>query len=535
MISRPRRLLTHALLVAVAVGLAGCTAGAAPGAADAETPRPGGTLRFAVSSDQGCLDPQQVVSTESVYSVRHLVDSLLDQDPSTGELRPWLATDWEVTPDATRYTFTLREGVTFSDGTPLDAAVVKANFDRIPELGLRAQLPQAYLAGYNSTTVDSPTRFTVTFDQPNVQFLQGTSTHSLGILSTGTVARSDDDRCAGVVGSGPFTVDRYEANASFTLARRTGYAWPSSLAAHQGEARLDALEFRVVPESGIRTGALISGEVEVISTIGEQDEFPLTGAGIRLLSRPNPGLVLGLGFNLSAPVVSDPAVRQALSLTIDRNEITGTVFPSQTAPATSVLSSTTPSFADQSAHLRSGTAEAAALLDEAGWFPGPDGVRTKDGLRLTVPVSFVSNFSTNKPALELMQQQVRAAGIDLQLAEVPITQVAAQMESGDFVANWANLTRADPDLLRSTFSIAGANTYRFPDGELEPLLIAQAGETDPAARTALVGQAQEIIARDMLYLPVVQPTTVLAAAPDVHDIAFDASSRLQLHGAWISR
>ncbi|ODU04537.1 MAG: ABC transporter substrate-binding protein [Pseudonocardia sp. SCN 72-86] len=535
MTARPRHPLIASVLAAATFVVVACGPATGPATAAGGAPQSGGTLRFAVSSDQGCLDPQQVASTDSIYSARQIVDSLTDQDPRSGALVPWLATDWQISPDARNYTFTLRDNVTFSDGTPLDAAAVKANLDRIPQLGLRAQLPKAYLAGYAGTTVESPTRFTVSFAQPNVQFLQGTSTHSLGILSPATVATSEDERCSTVVGSGPFTVRDYVRNSSITLAKRPGYAWPSSLSTHQGEAFLDSLDFRIVPESGVRTGSLLSGEVDAISTIGEQDEAPLTAAGAQLLARPNPGLVLGLGLNLSQPVVADPAVREALSLAIDRQQIVDAIYPSQTRPATSVLASTTPSFADQSALLGFDTARAVSLLDAAGWTPGPDGIRTRNGTRLAVPVSFVSNFSTNKPALELVQQQAKVVGIDVQLREVPISTVAAQLQSGDFVANWANLTRADPDILRSSFASSGVNTYRFPQGPLDASLTAQASEPDPAKRAAIVAQAQEIMARDKYYLPVVELTTVLGVGANVHGIAFDAASRVQLHDTWKSQ
>ena len=112
-------------------------------------PQPGGTLRFAVGSDQGCVDPQQVTSNDSIYSLRQIVDSLTDQDPDTGEIEPWLATTWQTNADATSYTFTLREGVTFSDGTPLDADAVQgqlrqgaaARRARHPAEGLPGELP----------------------------------------------------------------------------------------------------------------------------------------------------------------------------------------------------------------------------------------------------------------------------------------------------------------------------------------------------------------------------------------------------------
>lgn len=524
-----------ALLAAASLALAACgSGGSTGGGAPAGPPQPGGTLRFAVGSDQGCLDPQQVGSNDTIYALRQTVDSLTDQDPQTGELTPWLATSWEVSPDATSYTFTLREGVTFSDGTPLDADAVKANFDRIPRLGARGVLPKGYLAGYAGTTVAGPTRFTVSFQQPNVQFLQGTSTHSLGILSPASVAKSDDERCAAVVGSGPFTVRDYVKNASLTLAKRPGYAWGSALFAHPGEAYLDTVEFRIVPESGVRTGSLQSGEVDAIGSIGQQDEVPLSEVGAQLLARPNPGLTFGIGFNLTRPIVSDPAVRQALSLAINRQEVVTAVHTSQTKPATSVLASTTPSYADESAQLGFDPDAARSALDAAGWAAGPDGIRVKDGQPLAIPLGFANNAGTNRPSLELIQQQARAVGIDLQVQEFPIAQFPTIQSSGDFVALWGNLTRADPDILRSSFSVAGANYYRVPPSPLEPLLVAQAREPDPAERAEIVAQAQETLLQQRFYVPVVELTTVLGVAPDVHGIAFDASSRIQLHGAWKS-
>ncbi|MGI5131448.1 ABC transporter substrate-binding protein [Pseudonocardia sp. CA-107938] len=525
----------RALAAVLGAGLlAGCGAGGATAGAPAGPPQPGGTLRFAVSSDQGCVDPQQVGSNDSIYSLRQLVDSLTDQDPGTGELKPWLATSWTSTPDAKSYTFTLKPGVTFSDGTPLDAAAVKANFDRVPSLGARGTLPKGYLTGYAGSTVVSPTQLTVTFDRPNVQFLQGTSTHSLGILSPATVALSDDERCAKVVGSGPFTLQSYTKNSVTALVKRPGYTSPSSLAAHSGDAYLDRLEFRVVPESGVRVGSLTSGEVDAIGNIGQQDEAPLTGAGIQLPARANPGLPFGIAFNASRPLGADPAVRQALSWAIDRPEVVSAVYTSATKPATAPLASSTPGYADQAARLGFDAAKAGSLLDADGWRPGPDGIRTRNGQPLRIELTWFANAGSNKPTLELIQQQVRKVGIDLQLRDRPISDNAVVQQSGEFDALWGNLTRADPDVLRSTYSTAGANIYRLPKTPLDDLLAAQAAQPDEDQRTATVAKALATITENYWTVPVVELTTTLGVAPAVHDLKFDASSRIQLYDTWKS-
>ena len=530
------RIALTAVAALSALTLAACGAGGAPagGSADAGPPQAGGTLTFAVSSDQGCVDPQQVTSNDTIYSLRQLVDSLTDQDPATGEIKPWLATSWSTSPDGRSYTFTLRPGVTFSDGTPLDAAAVKANFDAVPKLGARASLPKGYLTGYQGTTVVSPTQFTVTFAQPNVQFLQGTSTFSLGILSPATVATSDDARCSKIAGSGPFVLASYVKNQSTTLTKRAGYDWGSSLWAHPGEAYLDRLEFRIVPESGVRVGSLTSGEVDAIGNIAQQDEAPLQGAGVQLISRANPGIPFGISFNLSKAIGSDPAVRAALSAAINRPEVVGAAYTSQTKPATSTLASSTPGYADESAQLGFDTAKAAAGLDAAGWARGPDGIRTRNGTRLSIEVVWAANAAANKATLELIQQQVKKVGIDLQLKEIPISDVAQTLLSGDFVAAWGNITRADPDILRSNYSSIGPNYYRFGPGPLDQLLTEQAAGPDEEKRAALVAQAQQLLVQDHLTVPVVELTTTLGEAANTHDIGFDASARIYLHDAWKS-
>jgi peptide/nickel transport system substrate-binding protein len=525
-----------AALAALALTLTACggDGGTAPatGGADAGAPQPGGTLKFAVGSDAGCVDPQQVASNDTIYSVRQLVDSLTDQDPQTGDIKPWLATSWTPNADASAWTFTLRDGVTFSDGTKLDANAVKANFDRVPQLGVRGNLPKSYLSGYQGTTVDGPLQFTVTFGGPNVQFLQGTSTHSLGILSPATVAKSDDDRCQSVIGSGPFVLDSYTPNASLVLTKRAGYNWGSSLWGHQGEAYLDRLEFSIVPEAGVRAGSLQSGEVDAIGNIGPQDEAPLQGAGDQLLPRANPGEPFGITFNNSNPLFADPAVRQAVSLAINRPEVVSAVFTSQTKPATSVLASTTPDYTDQSALLGFDAAKATSTLDAAGWVPGPDGIRAKAGQPLNFEVVYANNAASNKPALELVQQQLRAVGIGITLSERPIADITGITQSGSYQALWLNVTRADPDILRTQFSTKLANLYRFPPSPVDDLLDKQAATADPAARAAIVAQAQQQLVSGYQVIPVAELTTVLAAGPDVHGIRYDASSRIHLFDAW---
>ena len=533
--SRPARWAALTALLTTSVLLTACSSGTGSGSSnDSGQARSGGTLTFAVGSDTGCVDPQQVGSNDTIYSLRQVVDSLTDQDPKTGKIVPWLAKSWDISSDTTTFTFHLRSGVTFSDGTPLTAQVVKDNFDAVPKLGALATLAQGYLSGVESTTVVDPLTVRVKFKQPNAQFLQATSTFSLGIESSASVKKSPQQKCSqGVFGSGPFTLKQYVQNQSITLAKRAEYNWGSSLWAKKGEAYLDKLVFKVVPEAGVRTGSLQSGQVDAISSVGKADEAALKGGQVSLLRRANPGNVFNLGLNNSRPPLKDVKVRQAILFAVDRQQIVDAVFPTGTQPATSILAHTTPDYANLGPDLSYDAAKAKSLLDSAGWKTGKDGIRTKNGAELRLTVTWFANAATNQPALELIQQQLKAVGIDVVLKERQITQFAPTLQSGDFDALWGNLTRADPDILRSQYSTKLANFYRLPTGPLDSLLTQQAATADAAKRKQLVERAQQLIVKNAYVVPVVELQTQLGVAKKVHNLDFEASSRIQLHDTWI--
>ncbi|MFG3590693.1 ABC transporter substrate-binding protein [Streptomyces sp. NPDC047990] len=521
-------------LVTTSVLLTACGSGGGDSGSGTGQPKSGGTLTFAVGSDAGCVDPQQVASNETIYSVRQIVDSLTDQDLKTGKIVPWLAKSWDISSDTTTFTFHLRSGVTFSDGSKLTAQVVKDNFDAVPKLGALGTLAEGYLSGVKSTTVVDPLTVKVTFSQPNAQFLQATSTHSLGIESSASVKKTPQQKCSdGVIGSGPFVLKQYVQNQSLTLAKRTGYAWGSSLWSKKGDAYLDKLVFKVVPEAGVRAGSLQSRQVDAVSSVGKANEAALKGGQVTLQRRANPGVVFGLGLNNSRPLLKDAKVRQAILFAIDRQQIANTVFSTGTQAATSVLAHTTPDYTDLASGLTFDAAAAKSLLDGAGWKTGSEGIRAKDGKKLSLTIKWFPNAATNQPALELIQQQLKAVGVEVVLKQLQVTQFAPTLQSGDYDAVWGNVTRADPDILRSSFSTKLANFYRLPASSLDSALSEQAATVDGAKRRKLVTQAQQLIVRNARYVPVVELQTQLGVAKKVHDLNFDASSRIQLHDTWI--
>lgn len=537
-ISASRRVVVAALTAsALAGGLTACGTDSSAATPGGGTPQPGGTLRYGLSQAPTCADPAQAGTNQTIYVARQVVDSLTDQNPETGEIVPWLAESWDVNEDATQFTFRLKDGVTFSDGTPLTATSVKNNFDAIVNTigGVKAPSAVGYLAGYTGTTAVDEATAQVNFSAPNAPFLQATATLQLGLLSDNDTAKTAEERCAGdLSGTGPFVYEDYQQDKSATLVKRTGYSWGSEAFAHDGEAYLDRIEFSIVPESGVRTGSLASGQLDAVSDALPQDAPQIEGAGGRILTTSNPGIPFGFQPNVSRGVLTDPAVRAALVPALDRQELVDTVLGPDFRPATSTLASATPGYVAL-AEVTYDPDKAEKILDEAGWIPGADGIRVKDGQRLSFPVLFSPVFAGNQAILELVQQQLRAVGVDLQLDLQSMPEQTARQNSGEYESSYYNSTRADGDILRTAFGLEGRNiNRRGPIPQLDDVLVAQLTTVDPAARGELIGQAQQLVLDNGLWIPTVELSQAIGVGPTVQDLAFEASARLQFFDAWLS-
>jgi peptide/nickel transport system substrate-binding protein len=263
------------------------------------------------------------------------------------------------------------------------------------------------------------------------------------------------------------------------------------------------------------------------------DVQTIEDAGYPLVHRGNPGATFGVYFNEARPIVAELEVRQAVAAAIDPELVRDTALDELFAVATSSLAETTPGYADESDAYAYDPERAAELLDEAGWKAGDDGIREKDGRPLALKLAWITNFGPNQTSLELIQQQLKDAGIQVELVGGSVPEFLKLQESGDFDLSWQNLSRADGDVLRTTYSTAASNRLHLDDPELEALLQEQAATADPEARAEVLAQAQARIAGQVHQVPVHELTSILGTQPAVHGVALGADSRLDsLVAAW---
>lgn len=527
----------------------------ANGAGDSAGDQPvrGGTLQFASIEGQLNIDPQAANNYPDSIIADNITDKLTWQDPNTGAISPWLAESFSYNDTLTEFTFHLRKDVTFSDGSPLNADVVKANFDQYAKGDKALGIPPrgaSVLPNYVGTDVVDGYTVVVKFAKPTASFLQGSSFTGggqFGILALSTLEKTLQERSdpKNVIGTGPFVYESVEPQVRTVLVKRKGYNWSPPALHHQGEAYLDKIVFNAIPEASVRTGSLSSGTIDATLDVGTTDEAPLKAQGFTIISRAVSGTAIKWDLNTSLFPTDDINVRKAIQLGWSREAIQKTVLTGSYSVATSVLAPSVPGYVDYSGSvLKYDPDQAKKLLDDDGWVPGSDGIRVKDGKRLTVKLLGINNLVVNKPAYESIQQDLKKIGIDLQLTVVPVVDwnglKAGTKGRTDWNINAANSSRDDPVVINNAYNPLLSNGSFLNPGTPEydqAVQVLSGIETtlDKDKRAQAVKDAQDLVLDKLaLVNPVYNPTQVIAHAKYVHGIIFDAQSRNIFVDTWKS-
>ena len=546
------RARTMALAVALltVVSAAGCGAASAAGKSTDASPVSGGTLKIVESADTlNCVDPFQTAWTSTRSIVRNVAESLVDQNPKTGEIKPWLAKSWTIGNDGKTYTFTLKKGITFSDGEKFDAdAVVKTFTEDLQTLDEKPGTVGGFYV-QNLTSVTKIDDYTVRFNlsAPNASLLQGLATTTLAIISPKSTEKTPEQRCLGdYSGTGPFTIKKYDVNTQTTLVRRKGHTSSSPFATKKGDAYLDKIVVSYVPENSVRIGNVVSGSADVVwtdsdSPLVENDVNQIKQSGGSVESRAYPGSSFDLTPNVrdkSRPLY-DTRVRQALSLGIDRSTYATTIIRSGYPTVTGVLGSTTPAFQKLTAQTTHDADKAASLLSDAGWKKGKDGYRYKDGKKLTV----VFLTTQQDDGAELIQDELKKIGIDYQIDVVTSAQYTSRINASDYDLASLTYTRADPSALNTlldvryaTFKTQTGNTQNDEErAHLEKLFDEGTTATDSDKRASIYKEAQKYVGSEYILIPVYERVQDAGISASVHGIRFTAESFGDFSGAWLSR
>jgi len=492
--------------------LSGCTSGDEPEAAS--TPSAGGTLTYATGdAEPTCLDPHVGGNYPQALLATQVMESLVSKD-ADGAIVPWLADSWQEAPDGLSWTFALRDGVSFSDGTPFDAAAVVANVEHVQDPATLSST--GYLALQKVTGAEAVDEGTVRLDlsSPDSALLESLTQPWLAMESPEALQRPQEVNCESPVGTGPFVVTSWTRQEQVVLERNDGWTSPPGDSDHEGPALLDGITWRFVPDSASRFAALQAGQVDVIDNV--QPDVLVTAAdddSLTEIDAPRPGASNRLELNAGKAPFDDERVREAFVTGVDVDDAIDSLFFGTAERSYSPLSSVEPLAHGDRALFDVDVDAAEALLDEAGWDDrDAEGYRTKDGQRLTLrfPVSTNQSIPAEQSLFEQVQASARTLGFDVQLELLDLSSWYAALGADEYDLVSAPYTKVGPDVLRVLYRSDGitpapsgyfANHAQLADPELDDLLTRASETTDADERAGLVEEAQQRILESRTVLP----------------------------------
>jgi peptide/nickel transport system substrate-binding protein len=470
---------------------------------------PPDTLVVGLTADPVSLDPHRANDLVSAAVVSNVCEPLVRYRPDGSRPEAALATSW-ATADSRTWTFMLREGVRFHDGAPLDAAAVVANLE---DLRKQRGFPgRASRAG--------PFVVTVTLDQPNAALLATLSQAFYAMRSPREIGSRSPARLAG---SGPYRLDSARPGR-IELAANPQY-WG-------GAPRLRRIVFRRLPDQKSLEAALLAGEIDVTSAVGQDTVGRLRGRpGITLDSQTG----LNIAFlcpNHERRPFADPRVRQALARAIDRHALVRDGLGGHGVPARNPLPPSMWGYAGRTKELGLDRAAALRLLAQAGY---PDG--------------FDTTLMTVDAARPYLPSPLRLAGLVRdELAQVGVRAKLEQARSwkefldratrGDYalaLLGWQADTIDPNDFLSALLasdSIGATNRSRYRSPQMDGLLKQGRQHADHRERASLYRSAQELFQKDLPWIPLYHVSLFTAFRRTVHGLSVDSTGLLRYDKAW---
>ncbi|GAB3833301.1 ABC transporter substrate-binding protein [Dactylosporangium cerinum] len=530
--TRPNRAGLAGLAVALLATGALSACGSDP-AAGGGTPKTGGTIVYGHVQEPPCIFGGWI---QQAYISRQVLDGLVTL-AEDGTVKPWLATKWAVSPDGTKYTFTLKDGVKFTDGTPVDAEAIAWNFDLWENKGGNSTAKVSIDPYYKAAKAVDASTVEIELNKPFPPFLTLITQGYFGIQSpTAFKSRTEKENCEKPIGSGGFTVKEWKHGEEVVLAKNPGYtSWPAT-AKHEGPAIVDEVRWKFVADGVSRYASLSTGESHVVyevPTVNWKD----AQSRYQTIRYITPGKPVSFYINTKTGPFTDAAVRKAFAYGADRKSAVEAgfhgVIPYEGNPA---VSQATPGYnAEVAKAYAYDPAKANQLLDEAGWGTrNADKVRTKDGKPLTIKLVYGSGFiftQEGATVLQVLQEQWKQIGFDIKL--IPATQAelwgGKYSDPSTFDATPSYWTSPAPSILwivwrPSTAEKPNGSNRSFYNNETLSTVIQQANsEPDATKANDLYGQAQKIIQDDAAGIGLYTQNSTYAVAQNLKNVWLEKS------------
>lgn len=482
--------------------------------------------------------------------LNNIADRLLWQDPETLELHPWIAEDLpDTNADDTEFTFHIRKGVTYSDGSVLDAANVKKNYDLYANGDdSRMLTPSEQLPNYVKSEVIDDYTVKFYFSEPSPGFPQSTSVMNQALLSNDTLDLDDTGFSPGhatdISGSGPFVIEEEDMGTKLVLKARKDYDWaPPARKDHQGPAEIEGINVVLAAEDSVRVGSLVARQSDIARQIEAPDEKHLKDKNLQVLAAPTRGVNNSYHLHFRHPLLADKRVRQALIHAIDRDNILSTLYSDSYPKGSSILARTAVGFKDQSDNYAFDPDISRRLLDEAGWIPGEDGIRVKDGKRLSLTFNESVPQPRSREMFTKVQEMLKNIGVEANLYPGDRTAQDKAMKDQDSVqVRHSMVGRANVDTLATWINGKGRNSFlnydegtdSFGDPKLQDMVEEHFSLKSEKERLEMSGRMQDYLSEQAYILPLFEEPQVYGFQPYVEGLTTEAIGRPSFYAVKIN-
>jgi peptide/nickel transport system substrate-binding protein len=491
-------------------------------------PTEGGELIVGLSWEPSKIDPHRTAAENGILPTMQACETLVMRE-ADGTLVPGLAASWDVSEDGATYTFHLREGVMFQDGTPFNAEAVKYNFERILDPDTMSEYAIDYLGPFVGAEVIDDYTVAVDLESATASFLGGLAEGWICMVSpTAAEEWGPEEFQDHFVGTGPFILKEWKRHEYIRLERNPDYWGGPEFFDHQGLAYLDAIVFKFVEESTVRTGTLETGEIHLAQEVAATDVAGLeANADTNVLIKPSPGTGIFVMFNVSKPPTDDLKVRQAINYAVDQAAISDILYQGVMAPSYGVLTPPTPCYwAGAEDMYPYDPAMAESLLEEAGWSDTDgDGIRDKDGQPLRLDFPTHGSFPVYTDPCPIIQAQLAEVGIDVNVQNLAVPAWLEAGRTGNLHMGIVDWRAADPDFnLRQCFHSDNATSFGWTwhsNSHLDDLLEQGMVTLDTEARCDIYDEVQQIIMDDAMIKPINLYSAVWGVRTEVMGLTID--------------
>lgn len=465
----------------------------------------GGTLRVGRMSAVTALDPATQITANNAFAIDKVFESLVSFD-ADGSIIPWLASEYTISDDGLTYTFTLRDGVKFSDGSDLRAEDVVFSLDRHKNLGDESPLP---LAGpIDSISAQDNATVTITLTSAYTPLISELANFSNGIYPANFGGKTEEEFFQNPIATGPFVVDQWDPNGDISFIRNENY-W------QEGKPYVDSLVYKLVPDDTQLQQQLVAGQLDVIDHVPYANVSELeSNPAVQVLTNKS-WKIEQVFFNTQNGYFADEHVRRAVAHAIDREGMVNAVTFGTATVANSLIPPTIEYSANDEGYALDFDLDSAKAELAKSAYP--------NGFNATLSIK--SGNAALAQEAQIVQQSLAELGITVEIESLEAATFSSKVYGDynyDFMINSGQSDSADPDGLVSFQAdpegFSKSYWTFYTNDEVTKLLHEGRSTADGEQRQKIYFDIQKIMAEQVPYIPLYYTSAVKATTDSVEGL-----------------